>query len=970
MKNVALVLAGFMLFLSSCQFFEQSRAQDSGKPGFASAPVNDKDDPHVIGPRRQLTQVGPRSGEAYFSPDGKKMILQSERAPGNPFYQIYVLDLETGKSELVSPGKGKTTCSWFHPSMKKALFSSTHLDPDLDKKVKEEEEQRKSPQKNKYSWSFDETFDIFEKTFADKKLKRLTSEKGYDAEASYSPDGQWIAFASNRSGYSEKLNPDEEKLFSQDPSSQMEIYIMRADGTEVKRLTHELGYDGGPFFSADGKKITWRRFTPNGASAEIWTMNVDGSEQKALTRLNAMSWAPFFHPSGDYLIFTTNKLGYSNFELFIVDAEGKKDPVRVSYWDGFDGLPVFSPDGQRMAWTHRDEKGESQVYIADWDDAKARSLLGLPQRAPRGSELMGRYSEGDAKRIVSYLASETLAGRMTGSNEEKQMAQDLGLLMKDLGLEPFAGKNFVEEFEFTAGVELGSRNSISLQDSGGKWDGKIETDFMPLSFSKSGEFNEAPVAFAGYGLVAPASETQAAYDSYRDLDVKGKWVLVFREIPEDIANPRRIFLNQVSRLQHKALVAKQAGAVGLLIATGPRSSSKQKVMKLRFDGAMADAGLPVLSISDELAERLLKPSGVSLIDWQKSLDQGEIKGASDLPGVKLKASVDLKEKKAKGHSVLGLLKIPKAKGTLVIGAHGDHLGRGESGSSLARGSEQGQIHFGADDNASGVAALLMIAQEFSRKMKAGEWKPTQNILFAVWSGEEIGLIGSNAFLTKHKGPFSSYLNIDMVGRLRDSLLVQGAGSAKEWRELLEPIGIRSGLSLSLQNDPYLPTDSMAFYMKGIPSLTFFTGSHGEYHTPRDLPSTLNYEGIGQVARVIAATAEELEKPWRTHLTYEKVESSRKQLEGRSFRVYLGTIPDYAQDKARGVRISGTSKDSPAEKAGLLEGDVIRELAGTKIENIYDYVYVLQALKPNQKVPIEVERKGKSLKFEITPTVKE
>jgi len=158
----------------------------------------------------------------------------------------------------------------------------------------------------------------------------------------------------------------------------MDIFIMNADGSNVKRLTDIKGYDGGPFFSADGKKITWRRFAPNGQSAEIMTMNIDGSEQKQVTHLKAMSWAPYFHPSGDYLIFTTNKLGFSNFELYIVDTDGKRDPVRVSYIPDFDGLPVFSPDGKQLSWTHRNEKGESQIYISDWNDKKARELLGLP----------------------------------------------------------------------------------------------------------------------------------------------------------------------------------------------------------------------------------------------------------------------------------------------------------------------------------------------------------------------------------------------------------------------------------------------------------------------------------------------------------------------------------------------------------------------------------------------------------------
>jgi Zn-dependent M28 family amino/carboxypeptidase len=451
--------------------------------------------------------------------------------------------------------------------------------------------------------------------------------------------------------------------------------------------------------------------------------------------------------------------------------------------------------------------------------------------------------------------------------------------------------------------------------------------------------------------------------------------LAFREIPEEIPNPRRIFLNQVSRLHHKALVAKQAGAIGLLLVSGPNSTAKQKILKLRFDGSFAEAGIPVVSISDETAEALLKSTGRSLKSWQTELDKGAMKGESELKNVLATAQVELIEKKSTGHNTLGMIQVPGAKQTLVIGAHGDHLGRGESGSSLARGGEVGQVHFGADDNASGVAALFMIAQAMQTEMKKGTFKPKQNILFAVWSGEEIGLLGSSAFLKMNKAPLSAYLNMDMVGRLRETLMVQGAGSALEWRQILEPLAIAQKLSVSIQNDPYVPSDSMVFYVKQVPTVMFFTGVHTEYHTPRDTAATLNYEGISEIARLMSSTAQVLasgqdkaQKPVK--LTYEKVESSHQKLEGRSFRVYLGTIPDYAQEKVKGVLISGTSKDSPAEKSGLKAGDVIKGLAGTKIDNIYDYVYVLQSLKPNQKIPVEVYRQGQSLTLELTPVLKE
>ncbi len=925
-------------------------------------------DPGLIQNSRQLTFQGPRSGEGYFSADGKKMVFQSERMDGNPFYQIYLMDLQTGETNLVSTGSGKTTCAWIHPSGQKILYGSTHLDSQFQGKVKEELESRKAAQKGKYSWSFDDQFDIFESAIKGQKPKRLTKELGYDAEGAYSPDGQWIVFASNRAAYTEKLSEEDQKIFAQDPSYMMDIYLMKSDGSQVRRLTTSKGYDGGPFFSADGKQITWRRFAPNGQSAEIHVMNVDGSGDQAVTRMKAMSWAPFFHPSGDYLIFTSNVLGFSNFELFIADAKGLKDPVRVSYLDGFDGLPVFTPDGQKISWTRRNEKGESQIYMADWNDLKARELLGLSAAVPQIPQLGSGIQENDLKSWVSYLASPELGGRPTGSDQEKEYTRRLAEAFQAMGLKPAVGKDFVVPFTFTSDVSLGEKNSLIFKSENREMSFKAGEDFVPLSFSKTGDFAFGTLAVAGYGITAPASESQSAYDSYKNLDVHGKWVLVFKDIPESIPNERRIHMNLYSRIQHKAMVAKNNGAIGLLVVNGPNAFGR-KLTKLKFEGGNSETSIPVLSVSDKVAEELVKSSGKTLKQWQDANDRGDIvTGLVEKAAVR--AQVQLNFKKSQGLNVIAKLTVPGAKSSVMIGGHGDHLGRGELGNSLARNEEQSAIHAGADDNASGVSAVMEIAQSLSSQAKSGQLKLKQNVLFAVWSGEEIGLLGSSNYLKERKDEkITSYLNMDMIGRLRGNLLVQGVGSAKEWRGMMEKEAAQTDLSLSQQDDPYVPTDGMAFYMQQIPSVTFFTGSHAEYHSPRDLPESLNYPGIVKIASLVEKMTVQLASHAKG-LTYSKVESSQRKLEGRSFRIFLGTIPDYTQEGVKGVKISGTSKDSPAEKAGLQPGDVILELASTKIENLYDYVYCLQAMKANEPTIVKINRLGKIMDLKITPTLKE
>jgi Tol biopolymer transport system component len=333
---------------------------------------------------RRLTVEGRRAGEGYWSPDGQRLVFQSEREAGNPFYQIYALDFTSGDTKRISPGYGKTTCSFFRPGTDQILFASTHHDPRSKALQQEEIDFRASGKERRYAWDYDPEFELYAFSEKSGQTTRLTNARGYDAEGSYSPDGQWIVFSSNRDAYSRTLTAAEQKQLEIDPSYFAEIYIMRADGSQPRRLTNATGYDGGPFFFPDGSRIIWRRFDEQGLIADVWTAKPDGTDARQITKFGAMSWAPYVHPSGQYVLFASNKLGFENFEVFMVDIDGRKEPVRITYADGFDGLPVPSPDGRRVAWTSSRGGGrEGQVFLAEWNHDRALAALKAAPDRPR-----------------------------------------------------------------------------------------------------------------------------------------------------------------------------------------------------------------------------------------------------------------------------------------------------------------------------------------------------------------------------------------------------------------------------------------------------------------------------------------------------------------------------------------------------------------------------------------------------------
>ena len=543
-----------------------------------------------------------------------------------------------------------------------------------------------------------------------------------------------------------------------------------------------------------------------------------------------------------------------------------------------------------------------------------------------------------------------------------------------LGLEPAGDEGgWFQRFEFTSGVALGADNRLVIAGETGRW--LPERDWRPLAFSRTGVAEPAAVVFAGYGIVAPAQGELPAYDAYADLDVSGRWVLTLRYLPEDVPAERRQHLNRFAGLRYKAMLARERGALGLIVVTGPRSPSRDPLVRLRVDVALAGTSVFAISVTPELAGALL--GGRDLAAQQQALDNGAQPPGFEVPGVALGAAVDLVHERSAGRNVLARLQRGGAPSAppVVIGAHVDHIGDGSGGSSLAREDEHGRVHPGADDNASGVASLLGIAGWLAR----GSEPLARDVVFAAWSGEELGLLGSNHWASQLDDPdphavaaardVSAYLNMDMVGRFADELVVHGMGSSPAWGAALESGNAVVGLPVSAQPESYLPTDTTPFYLKGVPVLSAFTGSHGEYHTPRDTRDRLDYESTARIAWLLGRIAEGLAQSSEIP-EYVALEHPGQGPARGSVRVYLGTIPDYGRSDVVGVALSGVTPGGPAARAGLRAGDVIVGVAGRTIENIYDYTFALDALAVGKPAEMVILRGGERRTLTIVPDPRE
>jgi aminopeptidase YwaD len=623
--------------------------------------------------------------------------------------------------------------------------------------------------------------------------------------------------------------------------------------------------------------------------------------------------------------------------------------------------------------------------------------------------------EIDAEKLqkhISYLASDKLTGRRTGTQGANDAAKYIAEEFGRLGLRPAGPKAkswrpgtaiawYQQSFPYVAGVELGKNNLLSRKEVAAASIKVPEQfvplasrfipgdDWMPLGFSSNGKVS-AEIAFVGFGITA----SEQNHDDYAGGLAKDRIVIVLQGTP-DGDNPHGQFA-RFEGVRWKAVAARNAGARALIVIARENNFKDERLAKLAYDNSGGEAGLPVIVISRQVANQFFRSTPLSELEKAAA---AKTPGTNRvLLGTSVSLTTDIVRKEAPANNVIGVLEgsDPVLKNeNIIIGAHYDHLGTGGSGSLAANSSD---IHHGADDNASGTAGMLELARILSTQRP----KPRRTIVFMAFSGEEEGLLGSNYYVNNPLMPLANtvaMINMDMIGRMKDrKLIIGGVGTSKEWREIInaqiDPTNAAPSLTMTstvspnpmptvtanggsattssskklfditFQEDGYGPSDHSSFYSKQIPVLFFWTGTHNDYHKPTDTFDKINYEDEAKILTLVARIIRDVDKAGK-RLTYTVAKSDAPAGRSTGFRVYLGTIPNYS-DSNDGMLVDGVREESPASKAGLKAGDKIVKIGTRDIKNVYDYTYALGEMKAGEEYVIEVMRAGEKLSLKIKP----
>lgn len=561
---------------------------------------------------------------------------------------------------------------------------------------------------------------------------------------------------------------------------------------------------------------------------------------------------------------------------------------------------------------------------------------------------------------IKSLASPEMEGRGAGTKGLTRSEHLIEQRYKGLGLRPAGVNGYAQPFKVVTGARLKSDNHFIVETAGSKKEIKIDQDFVPYSFSASGEVG-APLIFAGYGATAD----EFHYDDYADLDVKDKIVVVLRYEPSGFAEKSGNHgLTQHSQLITKAINARNHGAKAVVVLNGKLGDGDEDLLS-RFGSVSGpeSVGIVMAQVKNSVAESWFQSTGKSLQEVQEQINSTSKPASFAFPDtLHLWLHIDIETTRATVNNVLAWLP-GQTDEYVMIGAHYDHLGRGNF-DSLAP-SQIGQVHPGADDNASGTAGVLELARLLARR--GGQLK--RSILFMNFAGEELGLLGSAAWVKDPTRPLAkavAMINMDMIGRIKDDkVYIGGVGTGSSFKSVLEQAQKDASFKIEYSAGGYSSSDHTSFVTKKIPVLFFFSGLHSDYHKPSDTWDKINAPSaarlLDMVGNVAVQLADATDAPAFQVVAEDKPPTGGG---GGGYGPYFGSIPDFGQTE-NGVKFSDVKPNSPAAKAGLKAGDILVQFGNKPIKNLYDFTDALRRSKVGDVVDVKVMRDGQP----VTASVK-
>ncbi|MGC2193921.1 MAG: M28 family peptidase [Terriglobales bacterium] len=585
------------------------------------------------------------------------------------------------------------------------------------------------------------------------------------------------------------------------------------------------------------------------------------------------------------------------------------------------------------------------------------SVLLLALRAQAAPQSIGTADPGRYLNDIKALTAPSMEGRGDGTKGLTRGAHMLEKRYRHLGLRPAGSNSYFQPFTVITGAKLQSHNRFTVEDGTQKQELKLNQDFVPFSFSASGMVS-APVIFAGFG----ASADEFGYDDYGGMDVKDKIVIVLRYEPAGFAEKSgNTGLTRHAQLITKAINARNRGAKAVVLVNGKLGDGEEDLLT-RFGSVSGpeNTGIVLVQVKNDVADRWFRAAGKSLADVQAQINHATKPQSFAFPDtLHMSIHVDIATTRATVNNVLAYLP-GKTDEYVIIGAHYDHLGRGNY-DSLAP-SQIGQIHPGADDNASGTAGVLELARLFA-PMKG---KLARGILFASFAGEELGLLGSAHWVQAPTLPIDkavAMLNMDMIGRIRnDKVYIGGVGTGSTLKAVIEQAQSKSNFKIEYSPGGYSASDHTSFVTKHIPVLFFFSGLHSDYHKPSDTWEKIDPQAAARLVNVVGNAGLELAAA-SAPPTFIAVVEDKPLGGGGGYGPYFGSIPDFGQVE-NGVKFSDVKPASPAEKAGLKAGDILVQFGDKPIKNLYDFTDALRRSKVGDVVDVTVMRDGKPVKASV------